>query len=93
MRGKHGIEDIAGAERLKIEIVRQATDDYRKAIREGDLKTLKDCRDFFCGEWFVALFDFDGRLFMQRIRPQRTNKYLVKTCAEVMRVRRNYERL
>ena len=72
--GEKPYYELQGIDRLRIEIVRQAIEDYQKARYNGDLETIKDCTDFFVGDWYQMIFDYDGKKIMRLARERRLTR-------------------
>lgn len=53
---------------LANEIVRQACEDYDKALRKGDSDMIADCEKFFRSRWMEFLSDADGPAIIRAIK-------------------------
>lgn len=53
-------------------IIKQAADDYQKALiaHKKSAKMIKDCREFFTGEWYKELTNVDGEMLMKMLEKE-----------------------
>lgn len=75
------VEQIGGWVALGNAIVKQAANDYLKALKEYErhphnniaLGEIKSCERFFRGEWFGLLTTLDPDMLIQKLRKEVTN--------------------
>jgi N-acetylglucosamine kinase-like BadF-type ATPase len=69
VKAPRGPTQMAGLERLAIEIIRQAVNDY-KGVWSADSISQQEAKIFFNGSWFETLCDFldvDPELIKQKL--------------------------
>jgi hypothetical protein len=67
-RTKQRIDNLPDA------IVFQAVQDYTKALRHQDGRTIRECERFFNSEWFYTLTSVSGEFFMEQLQKRVKHK-------------------
>lgn len=65
-------------ENLANAIIKQAADDYRKALKALSLNsrnkeaqaTVKECEDFFRSDWYKQLTSLDGEYLIRKLKEE-----------------------
>ncbi|MCR4719668.1 MAG: hypothetical protein K5768_08590 [Firmicutes bacterium] len=59
-------------QKLAWAIILKAVKDYRKAMKDDNRKTKRECERFFRSGWFQKLTTIDGEMMIQKLRAEVT---------------------
>ena len=63
-------DSLTTCQNLANAIVLKATEDYRFALRHNNIRTIRECEEFFKSEWFMFLCDINGEHLMKTIQKE-----------------------
>lgn len=68
--GLHKNKHIDGYVDLANAIIKQAADDYQKALCYDNMRTIRECKRFFNSSYYKTLTNLDGDYLMQLLEKE-----------------------